>query len=124
MNPDSSAFTICGNGKQVRDVLHADDIVRLYDLALANIDRISGEAFNIGGGMKNSLSLLELFDVLEKKLNIHMEYTKLDPRISDQKIFVADTAKIRSRIDWDIKVDSSSGIDAALAWAEKIQEIG
>lgn len=122
-HPAAPAFTICGNGKQVRDVLHADDIVRLYERALVNIDRISGEAFNIGGGMNNSLSLLELFAILEKKLDVHLEYTKLAPRISDQKIFVADTAKIRSRIDWDIQVNTNDGINAALEWAEKIMEI-
>src|SRR5690606_6863475 len=60
-------YTISGNGKQVRDLLHAEDMIDLYFAATKNIESIQREAFNIGGGMNNSLSLLELFDVLEKE---------------------------------------------------------
>jgi len=76
-------FTISGNGKQVRDVLHADDIVQLYIYATTNIDRCAGEAFNIGGGMRNSLSLLELFTLLEELLGVKLIYENLPPRESD-----------------------------------------
>lgn len=57
-------FTISGNGKQVRDVLHAEDMKRLYFAAVEHIDQTTGKAFNIGGGMGNSRSLLELFGVM------------------------------------------------------------
>ena len=46
-------FTISGNGKQVRDVLHADDVVSLYFKAISQIDQIKGQAFNIGGGKQS-----------------------------------------------------------------------
>lgn len=64
-NPDSEPFTISGNGKQVRDILHADDIIALYFSALDKIEKIKGNAFNIGGTNDQSLSLLELFKLLE-----------------------------------------------------------
>ena len=51
---------ICGNGKQVRDVLHASDLVQVYLQASRRIDEIAGRIYNIGGGMANSLSLVEL----------------------------------------------------------------
>jgi len=54
-------FTISGSGKQVRDVLIADDLIRLYQAAYEARESISGEIFNIGGGSANSLRLLELF---------------------------------------------------------------
>ena len=57
-------FTISGTGKQVRDVLHAEDLVKLYMLAYENKINYDGLVFNIGGGIDNSLSLLELFDIL------------------------------------------------------------
>lgn len=54
-------FTISGNGKQVRDVLYATDVVSLYFRASESINKSSGKVFNIGGGFENSLSLIELF---------------------------------------------------------------
>ncbi len=118
-NTAKEPFTICGNGKQVRDLLYADDMVDLYYSAFQNIEKVKGQEFNIGGGIDNSLSLLELFEILEKKLNIKMEYVQLPPRESDQKIFVADTSKIRKAINWNVKVDKDTGIDHMIAWTEE-----
>lgn len=86
-------FTISGNGKQVRDVLHASDVVSLYFKASENIEKTKGKAFNIGGGIKNSLSLLELFTLLEDNLQIKMKYKQLPFRESDQLVFVANNKK-------------------------------
>ena len=66
----TAPFTISGNGKQVRDVLHAEDMKKLYFATVNHIDQVKGQAFNIGGGIKNSLSLLELFALLEELLNV------------------------------------------------------
>lgn len=109
-------FTISGNGKQVRDVLHAEDMKRLYFAVIEHIDHIKGEAFNIGGGMKNSLSLLELFDFLEKELEVKLAYTKLPSRVSDQKIFVADINKAKSLLGWESDIDKGRGIKMMLDW--------
>jgi CDP-paratose 2-epimerase len=111
-------FTISGDGKQVRDVLHADDMIELYFMAASKIDTISGEVFNIGGGQKNSLSLLELFDVLESELHIKLKYEKLPPRESDQKVFIADISKAERIIGWKPKVDAIVGIRKMLQWVE------
>jgi CDP-paratose 2-epimerase len=107
-------FTISGNGKQVRDVLYSDDIVDLYFSSVKSIDCLQGQAFNIGGGMANSLSLLELFSHIEDKLRIKMRYTVLPPRNSDQKVFVADNRSIISKSSWQPKVSYSKGIDKIL----------
>ena len=109
-------FTMSGNGKQVRDVLHAEDMKRLYFAAVENIDNVNGQAFNIGGGMKNSLSLLELFDFLEKELDVKMVYTKLPWRKSDQKVFVADIKKAEQLADRKANIDKNSGIKMMLDW--------
>ncbi|MDC0464295.1 NAD-dependent epimerase/dehydratase family protein, partial [Pseudomonadales bacterium] len=53
-NQAGKRFTISGNGKQVRDLLFSDDCVNLYINAAQNIDILTGKAFNIGGGYKNS----------------------------------------------------------------------
>jgi len=78
-------FTIHGNGKQVRDVLYADDMIDLYFKTVENIEKVKGEVFNIGGGMENSLSLLELFNLLESMLDIKLEYKKLPPKVSKEE---------------------------------------
>src|SRR6185369_9654757 len=102
-------FTISGTGKQVRDVLHADDMKRLYMAAVRNIDKAKGHAFNIGGGIENSLSLLELFQLLEKATNIKLEYVKLPVRESDQRVFVADIAKAKQLLNWQPLVSAQEG---------------
>ncbi len=121
-NPSCETFTISGNGKQVRDILHAEDMIQLYYKAIDNVDKIAGQVFNIGGGMEQSLSLLELFDMLNQMLGIKLEYTQLPPRISDQKVFVADITKIHDAIGWLPKVTAHDGIEKMIKWAEEIHK--
>ncbi len=117
-NPAAAPFTISGNGKQVRDVLHAEDMVRLYFLAAAGTESSFGEAFNIGGGMGNSLSLLELFSLLEEQLKIRLNYTVLPPRESDQLVFVADTTKVAHHFGWQPEVGKQAGVIKMLDWVQ------
>jgi len=112
-------FTISGNGKQVRDVLHVEDAVDLYFKTVERIEEAKGQAFNIGGGMKNSVSLLELFEILEKELDVELRYKKLPWRKSDQKVFVADITKARERIGWQPRIDKLEGIKKMLGWVEE-----
>lgn len=94
-------------------------MVNLYYTAAQNIGKIRGQAFNIGGGIENSLSLLELFEILEKKLDIKMEYIQLAPRQSDQKVFVADTKKIENAINWKANISKEEGIDRMIQWTKE-----
>jgi CDP-paratose 2-epimerase len=109
-------FTISGNGKQVRDVLYCDDVVRLYFKSAREIKHTKGKVFNIGAGYKNSLSLLELFKILEDKLDIRMKYKRLPWRESDQKVFIADITKAKKIIKWAPEVNVSEGIDRMIEW--------
>jgi CDP-paratose 2-epimerase len=111
-------FTISGTGKQVRDVLHADDVVSLYFASVQHIDKVKGKAFNIGGGIEYSLSLLELFALLEEILGIKMNYKQLPPRESDQLVFVADNSKINQLTGWMPKVEARQGLVKMLEWLE------
>lgn len=117
-NPKCDPFTISGNGKQVRDILHAEDMIRLYYSAFENVDKVAGQAFNIGGGIDQSLSLLELFNMLNEILGIKLEYINIAPRISDQKVFVADTKKIENFIGWKPQVTSYEGIKKMIDWVK------
>jgi len=111
-------FTISGNGKQVRDLLYASDCVALYLKAADNIETIKGQAFNIGGGIENSSSLLELFQFLEQELDIKMTYQQLPPRESDQRVFVADITKAQQIINWKPSVAKEQGIRKMIEWVK------
>lgn len=111
-------FAISGNGKQVRDLLHADDMISLYYSAFEHIEGARGQAFNIGGGIENSLSLLELFALLEEFAGMKLVFNKLHPRESDQRVFVADLSKAKSTINWRPKVSARDGVKRMLEWVE------
>lgn len=113
-------FTISGNGKQVRDVLYADDVVSCYFAAIENIEKTKGNVFNIGGGIENSLSLLELFNILEDKLYVKLNYEKIHWRESDQKVFVANNEKIIRVTGWKPQIDKEKGIEKMLEWLNEV----
>lgn len=115
---DSAAprFTISGDGKQVRDLLHANDAVELYLSAAARIEQVSGQAFNIGGGIANSFSILELIQFLEDLLQVKARLEHIEVRQSDQKIFVADHGKASRALDWKPSVSSAAGVELLVDW--------
>jgi len=116
--PAAPAFTISGDGKQVRDLLFADDAVDGYLCAEEKIDAIRGRAFNLGGGMANSSSLLELFEMLEKSLGIRLRYEKLSWRHEDQKFFVADVTAVGAALGWSPKVGKREGVGQVVSWIQ------
>jgi len=120
---DRTPFTIHGNGKQVRDLLYANDMISLYFKTLDNVEKAKGEVFNIGGGIKNSFSLLELFSFLGDELDIQMIYKSLPFRESDQRIFVADLEKVQRFIGWEPMVDKKNGTRKMLNWLEESSAI-
>lgn len=114
-------FTIAGTGKQVRDVLHAEDLVSLYSVAFENKEAAAGKIFNIGGGIPNSLSLLELFRMLENLLDLPapLAFVKTPRRQSDQDWFVADNTRASKTLGWSPQVSCAKGIQRMLAWAQE-----
>lgn len=111
-------FTISGTGKQVRDVLHALDMQKLYRAAVENIAAARGQAFNIGGGIEYSLSLLELFAMLDSILEISMDFIHLPVRTSDQRVFVADIAKADRLLGWRPEVSARTGVEKMVKWVD------
>jgi CDP-paratose 2-epimerase len=112
-------FTIAGTGKQVRDILHASDLVNLYQAAFDHRDNLHGEIFNIGGGYRNSLSLLELYNILSDQLNIPpLSYSRTPRRSSDQDCFIADINKAASSLHWMPNTSKEEGIAEILKWSK------
>ena len=117
-NKDAEPFTISGNGKQVRDILNNQDMINLYFTAANNKKKVEGKAYNIGGGISESLSLLELFDMLNEMLSVKMKWKQLPWRLSDQKVFVADITKIKNDIGWEPQVSARTGISRMIDWVK------
>ena len=115
-------FDISGNGKQVRDILYIDDFVRLYFEAAKKIKKIKGNAFNVGGGIENSFSLLELFSFIELNLGMKMNFKKKNVRISDQKVFISNNEKAENMIGWKPVISKEKGIEKMLKWLESPQQ--
>jgi CDP-paratose 2-epimerase len=113
-------FSISGSGKQVRDILFSSDLINCYFTAIENIDLIKGNVFNIGGGIQNSLSLIELFRILEVQLDINIDYMKLDWRKSDQKVFVANIKKAQSTFGWKPMFSKEAGIKTMIDWISSL----
>jgi CDP-paratose 2-epimerase len=117
--PRREPFTISGNGKQVRDVLFAPDLVRCYFGAVERADQAKGQAFNIGGGPENSYSLLELFRFLEGELNVKLRWRELPWRHSDQKVFIACNAKATKAFGWAPELRKEDCVRRMIDWVRE-----
>lgn len=107
-------ITLYGDGCQVRDVLFVDDLIRCFDKFINS--KIPHGVYNIGGGPKNTLSLLELIDIL-RELSGKKSPIKTRPwRPSDQKIYVSDIRKARRELDWEPTTSPKEGVWKTYRW--------
>jgi len=111
-------LTIYGDGRQVRDVLCVDDLVEAFRLAWEKRSEVAGEVFNMGGGVSNTMSLLELVGLLEKLSGRPVEHSFADWRPGDQKVFVADVRKAVQRLGWKPVVTPENGVQRLHAWVQ------
>ena len=109
-------ITIYGDGKQVRDILFIDDLVDAFLLAQQHIKKLSGNAFNIGGGPQNTISLLELLDLLTELHGGEIPIEFDDWRAADQRYYVADTNKFGGLTGWKPKVGVQEGVRRLYEW--------
>lgn len=109
-------ITIYGDGKQVRDILFVDDLVRAFDIASENMNKTKGQVFNIGGGPKNTISLLELIGLLEKITKNKIKLSFDDWRPFDQKVYISDIRKAKKTFGWEPKNTKEEGIKKLLEW--------
>jgi len=112
-------LTIYGDGKQVRDVLFVEDLVAAYDSIIKNIDKISGNVYNVGGGSKNQMSLLELISFIENFTGKKLEYKFSDWRPGDQPVFVCDIEKAKREFGWEPKVSVEEGVKKLFNWVKE-----
>jgi CDP-paratose 2-epimerase len=91
---------IYGDGRQVRDVLCVHDLVRAFEAARQNIETTRAEIYNVGGGLENTTSLLELIELIERLTGRRLEWMMDEPRVGDQLFYVTDTSKLQRHTGW------------------------
>jgi CDP-paratose 2-epimerase len=106
--------TIFGDGKQVRDVLFVDDLVDAFLAALARIESVRGDVFNIGGGIHQTLSLRELVRWIEARVPFQIDWAQA--RVGDQKVYVSDVTKAARHLGWAPSVAVENGLERLWAW--------
>lgn len=113
-------ITIYGDGKQIRDLLHVYDLLDAYDAAIANIEKVKGQVFNLGGGSENTMSIWTEFGPrLEKLLGKPIPTAHGDWRPGDQKVFVADIRKAEQRLGWKPKYSVDRGVKQLFDWVSE-----
>jgi CDP-paratose 2-epimerase len=116
----NKSISIYGDGKQVRDLLYIDDLLDAYDCAIANPEISGGNVFNIGGGIKNTMSVWADFGpILSENLGRSISVIFGDWRPGDQKIYVSDIRKAKRLLNWEPKVSLQSGIEKLVKWVEE-----
>jgi CDP-paratose 2-epimerase len=108
--------TIYGDGKQVRDVLYVDDLLAAFDAAVARMDRVAGSIYNIGGGPRNTLSLLELVELIRGFEGRHLSHSFGDWRPGDQRVFISDIRKAERELEWVPRVRPEEGVRLLRDW--------
>jgi len=116
-------ITIYGNGKQVRDLLYIDDLVKAFYAFLLKPSQFRGEVFNIGGGPEHTVSLLELLEILEQHLGKRIRANFEDWRPSDQRIYVSNIHKAKEKLSWKPVIDPNDGVRRLAEWAWSCREI-
>lgn len=109
-------LTLYGDGCQVRDILYVDDLVDAMMLAHAHMDGLSGRAFNMGGGVDNSTSLLEIMEHIERLTEGRCRYDFSDWRLGDQKYYVTDTRLFRELTGWRPRYTVEEGLARLHQW--------
>jgi CDP-paratose 2-epimerase len=109
-------LTIYGDGYQVRDALFVSDAVEAWLAVLENIELARGRTFNLGGGIANSVSLLELIQLIARLTRTDVGYDFADWRPGDQPWYVTDISPLTSSVGWKPRTRLEDGLSHLQDW--------
>lgn len=110
-------FGYGGTGKQVRDILHIDDLYRLIDWQIHHMDEVSGEIFNVGGGPETSISLLELTGLCEDITGNRIPINSVkENRAADIRIYLTDNTYVTKTTGWVPEIKPRKIIEEVTTW--------
>jgi CDP-paratose 2-epimerase len=114
-------ITIYGDGKQVRDVLYVGDLMDAFDKFLNS--KLKHEVFNIGGGPKNTLSLLELLEMLKRMSGVNPKVSFAEWRPADQKVYISNINRAKTSLSWEPKTSPENGVKRLVNWVSNNIEL-
>jgi CDP-paratose 2-epimerase len=117
-------ITVYGDGRQVRDLLCVADLVEALLEAQKLMAPNSGQAFNIGGGPGNTVSLLELLELMSELLGEKPTVRFEDWRTGDQRYYVSDTGKFQRLTGWTPRVTVPEGLERLTRWLTSSRAVG
>ena len=107
-------------GKQVRDVLYAEDVCRLFELEMKNINTVKGQVFNAGGGHENTLSLLEATAIVNDLTGKNLKPSLApEPRTADFQIWISDFRKATEVLGWRPQINPRQGYQTIVDWVRR-----
>jgi CDP-paratose 2-epimerase len=112
----SRDITVYGNGKQVRDLLYIDDLVKAMMIVYRNPRSLAGEVFNLGGGPRNAVSVQEVIDFIAQIAHTTPDVRYDAWRQGDQLYYVSNTARFRRETGWTTRVGWEEGIRRLYEW--------
>lgn len=118
-----NTVTLYGSGLQVRDVLYVGDLLHAFEAAREHIDVTRGQIYNVGGGPQNTLSLLELIDMVKEMTGVRLEYDTDGARPGDQPVYVSDYSKFARHTGWQPKCGVAEVVEKIYAWFRSNREL-
>jgi CDP-paratose 2-epimerase len=110
-------ITIYGDGKQLRDMLFVDDLLDVYDAAIAHIDVAAGQVYNVGGGPAHTMSIwAEFRPILEQLMERSISVSYADWRPGDQHVCILDIRKAGRQLGWRPRIGVEEGIRRLYEW--------
>ena len=114
---------INGDGRQVRDVLCVDDLLRAFEAVRAALPTTAGQIYNVGGGLENAVSLIELMEMIEKLTGSPLEYVRDQRRPGDQLIYVSDCSKLARDTGWRPEIRVPETLNRIHSWWKHNREL-
>ncbi len=119
----SSPIVVYGDGRQIRDVLCVEDLLRAFDAARINQRNTAGQIYNVGGGPENTISLLELMERIQALTGRKLEYETCPMRPGDQLVYVTDFSKLRRDTGWQPQFSLQQTLEKMYAWWKRNREL-
>jgi CDP-paratose 2-epimerase len=116
-------LTIFGDGCQVRDILCVDDLIRAFYAVRENLPVTAGQIYNVGGGLPNTISLIELIALIEDVTGARVDYETAERRPGDQLIYVTDCSKLRRDTGWEPRLTVRQTVERIYEWRKRNRDL-
>jgi CDP-paratose 2-epimerase len=104
-------------------VLAVEDLMRAFEAVRSRIDRTAGQVYNLGGGLKNATSLLELIDAIRVLTGYSLDYDIHPVRPGDQPVYLTDSGKLRRDVGWEPQMTLEQILENMHEWWKEHREL-